>query len=304
MSKIVGIGANVCDTLYTIAEFPKEDTKTGAASAAMSGGGPCATALVAASKLGGDCAYIGNLTDDNAGLFLKSDLEKYNVSTELVTVEKGYTSFTSSIWLSKKSQSRTCVYHRGNIPELRLNEVQKSAIARAEILMLDGNELNAALSAAKIAKENGVKVLYDAGGLYDGVDKLMPYVDILIPSEEFALGYTGEKTAGAAVEALQKQYKPEMLVVTCGKEGGVFYDGQKVESYAAFSVDAVDTNGSGDVFHGAFAYAYSNGYDAFKACVFSGAVAALKCKKIGARAGAPDLNETLKFLKESGTDGF
>jgi len=106
MSRIVGIGANVCDTLLTIPEFPKEDTKMGATSVVLSGGGPCATGLVAAAKLGGNCAYIGALTDDNAGKFLKADLEKYNVSTEFVTVEKGYTSFSSTIWLSEKSQSQ------------------------------------------------------------------------------------------------------------------------------------------------------------------------------------------------------
>ena len=77
MSKIVGIGANVCDTLFTVPSYPKEDTKMRADSMKLSGGGPCATGLVAASKLGGDCAYIGNLTDDNAGKFLIEDMEKY-----------------------------------------------------------------------------------------------------------------------------------------------------------------------------------------------------------------------------------
>ena len=54
MNNIVGIGANVFDTLYTVDTFPKEDTKMGATSKAECGGGPCATGLVAASKLGID----------------------------------------------------------------------------------------------------------------------------------------------------------------------------------------------------------------------------------------------------------
>ncbi|MBQ5800941.1 MAG: hypothetical protein IIW20_03555, partial [Clostridia bacterium] len=73
-SKIVGIGANVFDTLYNIPTFPNEDTKMRAAASKTAGGGPVATGLVAASKLGASASYIGVLSDDNGGSFLKKDL--------------------------------------------------------------------------------------------------------------------------------------------------------------------------------------------------------------------------------------
>lgn len=302
MSKIVGIGANVCDTLYTIENFPKEDIKLRAESSTQSGGGPCATGLVAASKLGADCAYIGNLTDDSAGDFLKNDLEKYNVSTEFVNIKKGYVSFSSSIWLNKETASRTCVFYKGNVPQLVLDDAQKEAVRTAGILMVDGNELDAAVEGAKIARENGTKVLYDAGGLYDGVEKLLEYTDILIPSEEFALGHTKAETVEEAAKILFEKYSPEIVVITQGKNGGIIYDGKEMESYPAFLVDAVDTNGSGDVFHGAFAFAVTLGYDYYKACIFSSAVSALKCTKVGAREAVPTFDETIEFLKERGVN--
>lgn len=302
MGKIVGIGANVCDILYTIPEFPKEDTKLRAESAVQSGGGPCATGLVAASKLGADCAYIGCLTDDGAGAFLKSDMEKYNVSSEFVTIEKGYVSFTSCLWLNKKTASRTCVFHKGSIPPLQLNAAQKDAIINADILMIDGNEMDAAVEAAKLAKQNGTKVLYDAGGLYDGIENLLPYTDYLIPSEEFALGHTNAGTPEEAAKMLFKKYSPEVVVITQGKNGGLLYDGKEITKYPAFLVDVVDSNGSGDVFHGAFAFALTQKMSYNKACVFSSAVSALKCTKVGARNAVPSLEETLEFLKESEAD--
>ncbi len=300
MNKIVGIGANVYDTLYTIPDFPAEDTKLKAESSVQSGGGPCATGLVAASKLGGDCAYIGALTDDGPGAFLKGDLEKYNVSTEFVTFEKGYVSFSSSIWLNKKTASRTCVFYRGNIPALKLNDLQKDAIKNAEILMVDGNELSAAIEGAKIAKESQTKVLYDAGGLYEGIEKLLPYTDILIPSEEFAIGHTKAQNAQDAAKILFEKYCPEIVVITQGKKGGIIFDGNEIKEYPAFLVEAVDSNGSGDVFHGAFAYATAAGFDYYKACIFSSAVSALKCTKVGARKAVPTYEETIEFLKERG----
>lgn len=304
MKKIVGIGANVCDTLITIPHYPSEDTKLRASSVIQSGGGPCATGLVAAAKLGAECAYIGTLTDDSAGMFLKDDLKKYGVSTELVTILRGYTSFSSYVLLSDDSASRTCVFHKGDIPEWSLNDNQKEAVKSAELLMIDGNEMKAAYEAVKIAHENGTKVLYDAGGLYDGVEQLLPYTDILIPSEEFALGHTNTTNAEDAAKKLYLMYSPEVVVITQGSEGGIIYDGINIREYPAFYVDAVDTNGSGDVFHGAFAYAAVNGFDYYKACIFSSAVSALKCTKIGARNAVPTLDEVKKFLKERNIDEF
>lgn len=302
MIKIVGIGANVCDTLITVPNYPKEDTKLRANTVSQSGGGPCATGLVAASKLGAECAYIGMLTDDGAGKFLMEDMEKYGVSTEFVGVVPGYTSFSSYIWLAEDSATRTCVFHKGDIPKWNLTDAQKKAIADAEILMIDGNDMEEAIEAVKIAKENGTKVLYDAGGLYEGVENLLPYADILIPSEEFSLGFTGAKSVEDAAKILFEKFSPEVVVITQGKEGGIIFDGNEVVHYPAFLVEAVDSNGSGDVFHGAFAFAITNKMSYNKACIFSSAVSALKCTKIGARCGVPTYEETIEFLKERGAN--
>lgn len=300
MIKIVGIGANVCDTLITVPNYPKEDTKLRANTVSQSGGGPCATGLVAASKLGEKCAYIGTLTDDSAGKFLMEDLKKYGVSTEFVNVNPGHTSFSSYIVLAEDEATRTCVFHKGDIPKWELTEAQKKAIADSEILMIDGNDMDEAIEGVKIARENGTKVLYDAGGLYDGVEKLLPYADILIPSEEFALGHTGTKCAEDAAKILFEKYSPEIVVITQGKAGGIVFDGKEINRYPAFLVEAVDSNGSGDVFHGAFAFAITNKMSYNKACIFSSAVSALKCTKIGARCGVPTYEETIEFLKERG----
>lgn len=302
MANIVGIGANVFDTLYTVDKFPAEDTKMRANAVKVSGGGPCATGLVAASKLGESCAFIGNSSDDNGGKFLKSDFEKYGVDTSLIKDVSGYDTFCSCIWLAKETASRTCVFFRGNVPPTEIDDKAAKSIAEANILMVDGNDMAAAIEGAKIAKENGTKVLYDAGGLYEGVENLLPYADILIPSEEFALGHTKAETAEEAAKILFEKYSPEIVVITQGKKGGIIYDGKTLENYPAFLVDAVDSNGSGDVFHGAFAFCVVSGYNYHKACIFSSAVSALKCTKVGAREGVPTFDETVNFLKERGVN--
>lgn len=300
MSRIVGIGACVFDTLYSIPTYPKEDSKMRAESCKCAGGGPVATGLVAAKKLGVDTAYIGVLSDDNGGKYLIKDFEKYGVDTSLIDVKSGYRSFASVLWLCADSTSRTCVFDKGNLPKLILDDDKIKAIKKAELLMVDGNELTAAVLAAEIARENGTKVLYDCGGLYDGVEKLLKLTDIMIPSEEFALGHTGCKTAEDAAVLLYKTYSPEIVVITQGKKGGIIYDGNEVKCYPIYPAVVVDSNGSGDVFHGAFAAAVTMGYDYMKCCHFSSAVSGLKCTKIGARESVPDFETTQKYLKENG----
>ena len=318
MSKVVGIGACVMDTLITVPNYPKEDTKLRALSSKAAGGGPTATGLVAVSKLGVSAAYVGVLARDNGGSFLLEDFQRYGVDTSFVEVKEGYRSFTSTIWLAKDAATRTCVFDKGDLPPLALDEEKCKAIAEAQILMIDGNEMDAAEEACKLARQKGTKVLYDCGGLYQGVERLLKLTDVMIPSEEFALGHTGCKTAEEAAVKLYEMYHPEVVVITCGKEGGVIYEqgidcgadenstshgnavAAGIERYPAFVVDAVDTNGSGDVFHGAFAAAMVKGYSYQDCCVFASAVSALKCTGYGARESVPDERSVYAFLESRG----
>jgi len=298
MAEIVGIGANVLDTLFRLERFPTQDTKQQAQTVTESGGGPCGTGLVAAAKLGTSCAYIGNCSSDRVGAFLRADFEKYGVSTTYMHSIPGTTGFCSCIWLADDEATRTCVYHRGTVPPTILNQEMKAAIGNAKVLMVDGNDLEAAVEAAGIARSNGTIVLYDAGGRYPGVERLLALTDLMIPSEEFALGYTGKSNVESAARELYERYRPKLVVITRGKEGGILFDGETLQAYPAFSVEAVDTNGSGDVFHGAFAAAYVRGLTYYQCCLFASAVAALKCTRLGARSGVPCWEEALTFLEK------
>lgn len=300
MGKIVAIGANVIDTIAVLPNYPKEDTKLRASKFMQSGGGPAATGLVAAAKLGANAMFIGNAADDSGGAFLLNDFKRFGVDTSLISVKKGYRSFASQIWLSEDSAARTCVFDKGDLPPLKLNDVHFAAIEQADVLMVDGNELEAAIAAAKIANRSKTLVLYDAGGLYDGVERLLPLVDILIPSKEYALGITGETDAASAAKKLYDEYNARVVVVTCGKDGGVMYDGDSVQTYPAYPANVVDSNGAGDVFHGAFAAALTYGYDYISCCRFASATSALKCEKVGARDAVPSKDEVIKLLEKCG----
>ena len=298
--EIVGIGACVADMLWCLPTYPTEDTKMKADQLRQSGGGPVATGLVAAARLGADTAFIGNLADDANGQFLRADFEKYGVKTDLIATLPGYRSSSSVLLLAADSGTRTCVFDCGDLPPTVLNGAQKAAIAEAEILMVDGNDLDAAVAAAKIARGAGKRVLYDCGGNYPNVARLLAVSDILIPSEEFALAETGRQTAGDAAKALFDTYHPAVVVITQGRRGGILFDGTHTIVYPIYPARVVDSNGAGDVFHGAFAAALLRGYPYLDCCHFASATSALKCMGIGARENAPDFETVRMYLKENG----
>lgn len=300
MSDIIGIGACVLDTLISVTTFPEEDKKVPSVSTVQTGGGPSATAIVAAAKLGEKAAFIGNLTDDTIGSFLKKDFEGYSVNTDGIRMIEGYRPFASYVILSEDNGSRTCVYDRGDLPGTTLDAQHVEMLKQAKLLEVDGNDLSAAVEAAKIVRQNGGKVLYDAGGLYEGVSALLAETDILIPSEEFALRFTGEDTVEKAAEKLFEQFDVEVIVITQGKHGGFLYDGKTRQFYPTYPATVVDSNGAGDVFHGAFSAAVVKGYDYLKCCHFASAVAALKCENIGARRSVPTFETVKEYMRRNG----
>ena len=137
-------------------------------------------------------------------------------------------------------------------------------------------------------------VLIDAGTLREGVEALLPLCDYIVASETFS----GQISAGGHTEALERlmAYGPKAAAVTLGPKGCIARAGDLVIESPGFAVDAVDTTGAGDVFHGAFAYGVLEGWDIERICAFSNAVAALKCRRLGGRAGIPSLDEALSFL--------
>ena len=299
MADVIGIGASVYDTLMLSAAFPQEDSKLQATQTMIQGGGPCATALVAASRLGVSAEYLGTMGDDPYGQYMLQDFAKYGVETRRIVLKPGCTSFHSFVLLNTARSTRTCVWNKGTLPAPMPVEIDLDAIAQAKVLHLDGHHLEAAIHAARFARAHGVKVSLDAGGTYPGIERLLPFVDFLIASEEFARKLTAQSDAETAAAMLRAQYKPQVLAVTQGSRGCLLWQDGGLRRIPAFPVDVVDSCGAGDVFHGAFVAGYLRGCGDFAACAeFASAVSAMKCTHFGARDGVPSYEDAQAFLRQ------
>lgn len=296
MAKVVGIGAAVFDILMTADAFPKEDTKLQGKETKIQCGGPCATGLVAMSKLGEPVCYMGTVGDDMYGSFITSELTRFGVDASNVEVVPG-SSFHSFVLLNLSNTSRTCIWNRGKAAQPTEKNVDLEVLKNAQFLHLDGNQLECAIYAAQKAHEFGVTVSLDAGGAYPGIERLLPLVDVLIPSEEFSMKVTGCATAVEAAKVLQEKYNPKVLVITQGCKGGFIWEDGKEVRYPVYPVKAIDSNGAGDTFHGAFVAGQLKGMSIYESCCFASATSALKCTRFGAQEGIPGYEEVLDFMK-------
>jgi sulfofructose kinase len=292
---VVGIGYTALDYLGIVPHLPAGNTKLEVRDFTIQGGGPTATAMVTLRRLGLAAAYAGKVGDDGFGSRMLDELRREEVDVSSVVVEAGATSQFAFIMVDSKTAARTILWTRGSVSHLKAGEVKTDLVASARGLFIDDLEPEAALVAAKAARAHAIPVLIDAGSLRPGVRELLPYCDHIVASELFAEQISGSTDLRTALEVLDS-FAPKASVVTLGEKGCVFLSGEGVVEVAGFRVEAVDTTGAGDVFHGAYLFAVLERWDTLRACTFANAVAALKCRKLGGRAGIPNLAEALAFL--------
>ncbi len=293
---IIGLGFCGLDYLCLTPYIPADD-KVEALATLIQGGGPAATAIFTAARLGARTAFLGSTGDDERGKSIISGLHNGGVDTRCIAIRPGSESPSAFCWIEKSTGCRSIVWNRGGVRPIEPQEIDVEVIKSAKLLHLDGHQTKAAIHCAQIARDNGVIVAIDAGTIVPGIEKLLEMANIIIASKKFAERFVGESDPEKSAKKLfgASNY---FSAVTIGSEGSIGFDGNHVFRQSAFNLEVVDTTGAGDVFHGAFAYKYVNGGD-WQACLrFAAAVAALKCTKLGGRTGIPSLSEAEKYLKE------
>ena len=293
----IGIGFCSNDHLAVLPFIPM-DTKVRMLSHRIMGGGPAANSTAGAASLGLSAAFVGTVGDDADGDMILRDFRTQGVDTSMVKVRPGATSAIAYLWIEEKTGNRSCAWTREGLDELTADEINPEAIAAAKILHVDGHNAVGAIAAAKVAREAGVLVNYDAGTHRDGMEELLGLADLMICSEEFILKLTGLKDAEEAVRQVWAKYRPKVCGATMGVRGSMAFDGKDFVRCPAFKVEkVVDTTGCGDLFHTGFAIRYLETQDLMECQRFGAAVSAIKCRGLSGRPpSAPTRAEVEAFL--------
>ena len=294
---VTGIGQCSLDYLALVKSYPEVDSKKEVVHWKEQGGGPVATALVALSRLGAKCRFHGVIGNDYAGEKIRESLISEHIDVEGLMTRDNASSQKAFIAIEKRSGKRTIFWKRPSGDELRAEELGSEFLKNTDFLLIDGLMKDSSLYAAEEAKKLKIPVMLDAGRLREGVLDIAKKCDYVVASEEFAkdLGWDGN------AEGFQKRAKrlgSKVVTATFGDRGSITFINDTIIRVPAFKIDPVDTTGAGDVFHGGYVFGLLQGWNIVDTLRFASALAAMKCRKIGGRAGIPGLNEVFEFLKE------
>jgi sugar/nucleoside kinase (ribokinase family) len=256
-------------------------------------GGSAANSIIALSCFGGKSYYSCKVADDENGRFYLADLAAAGVDhpdgNNLPTGTTG-----KCLVLITPDAERTMNTYLGISETLGLANLDLSAVTASEFLYLEGYLVTsptgrtAAIKAREHAEQNGTRTalsLSDPGMVAhfrEGLDDMIGEgVDLLFCNREEAMAWTGQSDMVGVIEAMKST--AATFAITLGSEGALIYDGKSIHEIASTPVTAVDTNGAGDMFAGAFLYGITQGFDYAKAGRLASIAAATVVTQFGPR---------------------
>jgi sulfofructose kinase len=293
---VAGVGQCSLDILGRLPRYPAVDCKAELSEVLLQGGGPVATALVTLARLGVSSAFVGRVGGDDFGRRIRKELEQEGVDCRHLVVDETGTSQIAFISVEQNSGLRNIFWHAGSARELTAADLPLELIARCRVLHLDGLQQAASLAAAKEARRCGVITVLDGGSVREGTPELLSHIDHLVVSSRFARQLLGDRPPEKQLPELMA-YGARAATVTVGKKGS--YTLSREEGFfhqPAFAVQAVDTTGCGDVFHGGYIYGLLQDWSLSRAVRFAAACAALKTRALGGRTAIPGAEEVARFL--------
>src|SRR5437764_6911426 len=294
----VGFGLNAVDHLIVVHEYSALDTKTRFIEYEKSAGGQTASAMTALQRLGLKTAYAGRFGSDEDGRFGLRAIQSEGVNLDFCETTDGADNQVAFIIIDARSGERTIIWDRDERLSYRPDEAPLELASRGRVLHLDAHDPPACAVMARAARNAGTIVTADIDNVYDGLPELLPLIDVLITSSEFPHRLTGISDLRASLVETKARYGCAIVGATLGAGGALVYcEGEFIES-PAFVVPGGcrDTTGAGDAFHAGFIYGMLRGEDLEMCLKLGNAVAALKCRGLGARTALPTAGELEDFL--------
>ena len=231
-------------------------------------GGSVCNSLVAASSLGSKVFFSGKVADDADGELYISDLNQAGVNFHSAGQDPGTTG--KCLVMVTQDAERTMNTFQGASETLSSKEIDYEALKDSEwfyvegYLVTDEARTRVTKNAVEFAKEHGVKIAISLSDPFvvdvfgDALrDVMVDGVDLVFCNKDEAMTFTGSDNLNSSIEKLKMITKT--FAITDGASGSITFDGEAVSKSEGVSAKAVDTNGAGDMFAGAFLYTITSG---------------------------------------------
>jgi sugar/nucleoside kinase (ribokinase family) len=296
--RILCAGIIVLDEVFRVDEFPKPDGKVQADGFFVVNGGCAANAAVAIARLGGHAALAGPMggpagVDDNGDRVLRALAREAIDCTACQRVD-GFATALSAIFINRHGD-RTIVTYRDERIATTLPADPAGVVARIDAVLADNRYPAFVQPICEAARQRGLPVVIDGDRPTVEDDPLFRLASHVIFSSECLRETTGVADLGEGLRRIAR-HTSAFLAVSNGPDDVVYLDGDKPRRVPVFAIEAVDTLGAGDCFHGGFILGLAEGRDEVTAMRFGAAVAGIKCARLGGSAGAPTRAEVESFL--------
>jgi sulfofructose kinase len=296
VNPIICVGHSALDRIYRIDSFPPSPTKVRALEHIECGGGMAANAAATIARLGGKVELWSRVGEDDAGVRIRLGLKAARVDIRYVQQFEEGRSSTSAIIVDRQGERMIVGQRDANMPS-GTQWLPMERIAQAPAVLCDLRWLEATRAAFTRARAEGVTTVLDADlGAREALGEILALTDYAV----FAAPALADLVPGVDVDnQLQRalSFGPRYVGVTQGAGDYLWREANgPLMRCPAFEVDVADTTGAGDAFHGAFTLALIEGRPLDACARFAAATAALKCTRLGSRAGLPTRTELESFL--------
>jgi sugar/nucleoside kinase (ribokinase family) len=283
------IGMATVDYLYVLEHHPQADSVTPALEYHTVLGGSAGRGAIAAKRLGGATRLLATCGDDAHAEFLRAELDAEGVECTWVAYDGP--SQHSAVIAARADATRTIIWLPQPMADARALERLPEFLEGADVALLDSTDEALAGAALDECERRGVVTVLDTGSGRPWTRSLVDRAHHVIAPEKYVLKETGH----AAERAISELWSGSCRVfgVTRGQGGGVFATGDdraRLQRWEAAPVAAVDSNGAGDTFHGAYAWAVAAGRAPAECFEVASWAAGLKLTRPG-NAGIPTLDE-------------
>jgi sugar/nucleoside kinase (ribokinase family) len=266
----------------------------------LSSGGSACNSVIAASYFGAKSYYSCKVADDDNGHFFRKDTRAAGVVTPEGELPQGITG--KCLVMITPDAERTMNTFLGISETLSVEDIDEAALKASEYAYIEGYLVTsetgkaAAIKVRELAEEHGVKTalsLSDPGMVQffgEGLKQMLgQQVDLLFCNKDEALAWTQTDSIDAAAEAMKQSARS--FAITLGKEGALVFDGEQESIVPGQQVKAIDTNGAGDMFAGAFLYALTAGHSYTEAAKLANIAAGKVVSQYGPRLRAEQHDE-------------
>lgn len=233
-------------------------------------GGSAANTIIAIAQFGGSTFYSCKVANDDNGHFYLHDLQAAGVACHLDKErDQGVTG--KCLVMITPDAERTMNTYLGISATLSTEDLSHEAIAASDYVYLEGYLVTsstgraAAIRTREIAEQNGVKTAlsFSDPGIVahfrDGLKEMVgSKIDLLFCNSHEALSWAQTEDLNTAIAEIKKIAR--QFAITLGADGALVYDGVAQHHIAPHKVTAIDTNGAGDMFAGAFLYGITQGW--------------------------------------------